>query len=271
MKTDLKPKTYLKKNIVNDHSILEFYQDDGLNYQIPLADGDDPKTGLTLGEKIIESDIFPEKVLEIGTGKYAPASFILLNNFENISIDGTEIDEYDYGVLNSIIQQNGLEDRFKNHLGNLFDPLVPGKYDLVYSNIALLPVPPKFNATHHDHGGYDGWLYLNEIIEKASTHLTKDGYLALVVFDFLGIHKRNSTSIPSLKERLHENGFIIVNEKPHYKYIRKNGATYQVLPHIKNVYPEALFYNAKKQLTPFSLTSDDLYVYYPFILAQKIG
>lgn len=86
------------------------------------------------------------------------------------------------------IQLNNFDNRFKIYQGNLFDALNENfkKYDLIYSNIAQLPLKSGEASSLHDHGGVDGWQFLDIIIDRASVFLNAEGYLAFMIFDFLG-------------------------------------------------------------------------------------
>lgn len=52
-----------------------------------------PSNGLFLGERLVSENLKISTALELGAGKYAPASFCLLANNENVLIDAVEIQD----------------------------------------------------------------------------------------------------------------------------------------------------------------------------------
>lgn len=234
------------------HSIMLGSNYLGMEVQIPLEDRHVPSCGLFLGEHLTGGKAEIKHGLEIGAGKYAPASFCAVCTHHKIKIDAVEVQSGDAQRLKRLVRQNGLEDRIKVYVGNLYDPIPIGsKYDLIFSNIAQMPLPKGRKANPHDHGGRDGWKFLSKIIEKAPDFLEEKGYLALAVFGFLGVRERNNRSIPSLFERLDENGFIPLKSYSFLRKMRWGGETHKSLEHITKLYPRARFYSADgKRINP---------------------
>ncbi len=175
----------------------------------------------------------------------------------------------DTSDLGKQILINSISQRFKNNLGSLFEPINFQNFDLIMSNVAQMPIDRISQATFHDHGGFDGWLYLDDIIRKSSFFLVRGGYLVLMIFDFLGIHERTSKSIPCLQERLEINGFRILDEYSYYKKVRKNGQTYRAIQQIKKIYPLATFYNFNNERISISENIEEAFVYLPCIISKK--
>lgn len=242
-------------------------------FSIPIKTSKIPSNGLFLGEKIVESKLDIVDCLEIGAGQYAPASFCLLASDSKSNIDLVEVDNGDYEKLYELIDSNAIDERSKCYCGNLFSPIPIGKkYDLIFSNIAQMPLEQGKPSKTHDHGGVDGWEYLNEIIKQAPNYLRPNGHLALMIFDFLGIEKRNNIKIKSAKERLMDAGFEIIKTLPYLKTIRHGGETEKALEYIFKIYPNAVLY--RKDLSTISydeyLRSDEknYFVAFQFVLAK---
>jgi len=222
------------------------------NIKIPLIDKKLPSAGMFMGEcltklKEIENKNIKFKTgLELGSGKYAPASFYALASFPELKIDAIEINAEEAAYLKKIIKLNGLEKRFKVYIGNLFKPIEKRnkKYDIIFSNISQLPLPKNIKEKTHDHGGNDGWKYLSKIIEESSKYLKNHGYLVLEVFNFLGIKRRTNPKIPCLFERLKNNNFIPKKIFSFRRKMRWGGETHKALEHIVKLYPKAKFYDS---------------------------
>ncbi len=235
--------------------------------KIPLINKRVPSNGLFLGEQLVNENLKIKAVLELGAGKYAPASFCLLATNKNIVVDAIEVQLEECVFLREIIALNNLKDRFKVYQGNLFNAFNDSrkKYDLIYSNIAQLPLRAGEISSFHDHGGVDGWCLLDVIIKQSSKFLSLKGYIALMVFDFLGIERRNNSLIPSLFERLVDRNFSVVKRVPYMKELRTGGETHKSLDYILEVYPEANFYNRNHiKIDPFKYLKNGLPVFLNF-------
>ncbi|MFH1548112.1 MAG: methyltransferase [Candidatus Omnitrophota bacterium] len=239
--------------------------------KIPLTSNRIPSNGLFLGEQIINANISVKRVLELGAGKYAPASFIILSAYSGISVDAVEIQGKEVKYLQGLIELNQLQKRFHIFAGNLFEPVAGLKYDLIYSNIAQLPLISDHKPNCHDHGGVDGWKWLTQIIELPPSSINLGGYLALMVFDFLGIEDRANQSTQSLKERLENAGFKIIKKSAYRRELRIGGQTHQALNHILRLYPGAKFYDQDSlRVDPNKGIKDGRSVFFDFqfVLAQ---
>jgi hypothetical protein len=241
----------------------------GDRVSIPLKTLKLPKNGLFMGECLLRSGLSFETGLEIGTGQYAPASFCFLASSDQIKIDGTEIDRGDIDALNKVIELNNLSDRFIVYSGSLYEPIKSKKYDVIFSNIAQLPKKPDQENIAHDHGGDDGWLFMSEIISEAPNHLNKNGYLALMAFDFLGIEERTNPEIPCLLERLNDSNFEIITIENYSVPMRPNGQTADSLSYIASTFPDAKFQDTEGISVKISdLFSTPLVTNFKFILAR---
>lgn len=241
----------------------------GEKVTIPLKTLKLPKNGLFMGECLLRSGLRFESGLEIGTGQYAPASLCLLASSDQIKIDGTEIDRSDIDALNKVIELNDLSDRFTVYSGSLYEPIGSKKYDVVFSNIAQLPKRPDQDNIAHDHGGDDGWLFMSDIISEAPKHLNKNGYLALMAFDFLGIEERTNPKTPCLLERLKNSNFEVVTIESYSVPMRPNGQTADSLSYIASIFPNAKFQDTRGS----SVEGNDLFftplvTNFKFVLAQ---
>lgn len=211
--------------------------------KIPLSSERIPSNGLFLGEQIVNANLSVRRALELGAGKYAPASFSILSAYSDISVDAVEIQGEEVKYLQGLIELNQLQKRFHILAGNLFEPVAGFKYDLIYSNIAQLPLVSDHKPNWHDHGGIDGWEWLAQIIKLSPAFINLGGHLALMIFDFLGIEDRANPSTQSLRERLENSGFKIMKKASYRRELRIGGQTHRALNHILQLYPEAKFYD----------------------------
>jgi methylase of polypeptide subunit release factors len=257
---------------INGERILEI-AGKGQRISIPLSTSKPPSNGLFLGEALLDADVSrAHNILEIGAGKYAPASFVLLSRFPAAVIDGVEIDSDDAESLKEIVASNNVGNRFKVFCGDMFDPVASKKYDLIVSNIAQMPLAPGAEPSSHDHGGEDGWKYLDMIVKNGCKHLAKNGLLALMAFDFLGIAQRNNPEIPCLEERLQKNGFNIISTKHYLRKVRKEGETFKAIKYILSLYPKMdVFDGASRPLKSKEAILDRSFsLKFCFVLAKKI-
>lgn len=244
----------------------------GANIKIPIASGNKvPGSGIFLGEELCKQSFRAESLIEIGAGAYAPASFFVAAAHKKIKIDLVEPNLSDLQTLDRIIKDNNLENRMKVLHSSLFERVRGNKYDLIISNIAQMPLASGVSESMHDHGGHDGWRWIERIINHIPSYLNKDGRIGLLVFEFLGIIKRANPVKPSLLERLSRKNIEIISSSTLRRQVRVGGVTERSLPHILNIYPDAPFYNKKSIcINPIkSLANDEpVFLDFYFIFAK---
>lgn len=173
-------------------------------------------------------------MLDLGCGEMGIISlFALIGNAKNVT--AVDIDDNCIFWLKHIKKENSLHnltilksDMFQN---------IQNKFDIIASNPPIMPMEHITMDNVHDSGGNNGRFYLTAIMQNALNYLTKDGYLFLSAFSFLGTDTKTGNQI-SLKEYAFELGyksFTIV--KKIIKPLSENSVTYQQLPYIKSIYP----------------------------------
>lgn len=241
--------------------------------KIPIISGTKmPYSGIFLGEELCKQHLRVSLVIEIGAGAYAPSSLFLVAAHKNIKIDLVELNFSDSQNLQRVIKDNGLQDVMRVLHGNLFEKVEGRKYDLIISNIAQMPLAPGVPESIHDHGGVDGWKWIDQIISHASDYLNEKGHIGLLVFEFLGIIQRENPVKPSLLERLSNHNFKITFSSKFRRQIRVGGETERSLSHILSIYPNAPFYNKRGIRVDFPKSlakSEPLFLDFYFILAKK--
>lgn len=243
------------------------------NIVIPLDSSRIPANGLFLGEHLVPLIPRISNALEVGAGKYAPASFCLLSQFPNISIDTVEILPEDVQYLKHVVSINRLGEKIHVLEGNMFQPIKNKRYELIFSNIAQMPLGSGDAHSTHDHGGEDGWRLLDELIMSSPKHLVPNGNLALMAFEFLGIDKRSNRNILSLSERLKIAGFSVTHNREYTRQIRSGGQTHRSLKYILELYPNSKFYDSSGNTTnPLKKTEHGLPVFlkFHFVLSKLV-
>ncbi len=209
---------------------------------IPIIDNKPPSSGLFLGAHLLPNDIQIGSALSVGCGENLPAELCGVALFQISHIDCTELDQKAILRARKIILQNGLSKRISIKKCNLF-PKSRLKYNLIFSDISQMPLPPGVAPNYHDYGGYDGWELINRIISQSGSHLMGGGYFSLFIFGFLGVESRTNSNIPSLRERLQSNNFRIIKRSKYRRKIRFGGVTHQSLEYIQKMYPLAKFFS----------------------------
>jgi len=136
------------------------------------------------GGALIDDPAAIESVLDLCTGSGCLA-ILASRNFPNARIDAVDISSGALEVAARNIADYGLEDRVTLHRGDLFQPLVDRRYDLIISNppyvdaegMADLPRECRAEPKIAFDGGADGLNIVRRIIEQAGRHLTPQGGL----------------------------------------------------------------------------------------------
>ncbi len=175
-----------------------------------------------------------------------PIELYIISKKQGIKLVHTvEIVKEEVKYAKEIIKINSLESILTIFHGSLFEPVDKFKYDLIFSNIAQMPLPEGDKIVPHDHGGRDGWEHLDKIISHSRNHLEKGGFLSLLVFDFLGVLDRRNPTILSLVERTSKNNLHLYKYNYYFRKIRFGGMTHNSLQYILDVYPYSIFYTEK--------------------------
>ena len=221
--------------IVN-HDGKKYFLYRGLKLELSES-GYIPKSGLLFDMILSPNNCNNKKVLDLGCGYLGILSIIAYINGAK-KIEAIDYDDNCVKWFKKIIADNNLNniscfksDYFKN---------VDNKdFDLILANP---PQMPMLDGTIHDSGGNDGRKYILEIFDQAFEHLSQNGSLYILLFDFLGINKKTSEQ-PTLMELALARGYSNVQVVCEvYKKINKGGITFENIPYIKTIYPNYDFY-----------------------------
>jgi ribosomal protein L3 glutamine methyltransferase len=130
----------------------------------------------------------PPRILELCTGSGCLAILAALA-FEAATIDATELSPDALAVAKRNVADYGLGDRVRLLQGDLFDPVVEHRYDLIIANPpyvtdeAVAAFPPEHRAEPNiaHAGGADGLDLIRRILDRAGDHLEPDGALIVEV------------------------------------------------------------------------------------------
>lgn len=191
-----------------------------------------PKSGL-LYDKVLARDICEnKKIIDLGCG-YLGIIGLISYLYGGRIIDSVDYDYECVKWFNKIIRDNNLQN-ISCWKSFWFDNVNSTDYDLIISNPPQMPMKEE---ALHDSGGLDGRKDIINILNNSINHLTKNGQLFILLFDFLGTNKRTSNQ-PSIFEIASNIGYkdikILLEET---KKILKNSVTYQNLEYIKTIYP----------------------------------
>jgi release factor glutamine methyltransferase len=122
-----------------------------------------------------------EKVLELGTGCGLLA---ILAAEEGAEVVATDINALAIGCARRNAVSHGVENRIDFRLGNLFEPVVGEKFDLIIFNPPYLPTSPE-EETGDILGkaweaGVDGRAVIDPFLDEVSAHLTDRGRFIFV-------------------------------------------------------------------------------------------
>lgn len=229
MRKEYKPFSNVKGFYINEGFLQS---DTGLNLRL-RKDGFVPKSGLIYNTVL--DDCAGKKVLDLGCGDLGILGVLARQNGA-MSVDSVDIDSNCVDWFNKLIDENAftnmhcyLSDNFSN---------VHNDFDMILTNLAQMPM---LEGSAHDSGGIDGRDNILEILNKSLEYLRQDGYLYMLLFDFLGIDKRTNNN-PSLEEIADKEGYknIEILESVD-KEIVKGSVTYDSIDHILDVYPKYNF------------------------------
>jgi ribosomal protein L3 glutamine methyltransferase len=136
------------------------------------------------GGSLIDDPLSVVTVLDLCTGSGCLA-ILASRNFPNADIDAVDISKDALAVAARNVRDYGLEDRLTLHQGDLFEPLVGRRYDLIVSNppyvdalgMASLPRECRAEPKLAFDGGADGLDIVRRILDEAPRHLTAEGGL----------------------------------------------------------------------------------------------
>ncbi len=136
------------------------------------------------GGSLIDDPLSVVTVLDLCTGSGCLA-ILASRSFPNADIDAVDISKDALAVAARNVRDYGLEDRLTLHQGNLFEPLVGRRYDLIISNppyvdalgMASLPRECRAEPKLAFDGGADGLDIVRRILDEAPQHLTAEGGL----------------------------------------------------------------------------------------------
>jgi ribosomal protein L3 glutamine methyltransferase len=128
------------------------------------------------------------RILELCTGSGCLAILAALA-FEEATVDATEISSEALAVARRNVADYGLGERVRLLQGDLFDPVVEHRYDLIIANppyvtdTAVAAFPPEHRAEPRvaHAGGADGLDLVRRILERAGDHLEPDGAVIVEV------------------------------------------------------------------------------------------
>lgn len=95
-------------------------------------------------------------------------------------VDAVEINPVAAGLARINVLINGAEDRVSVHCGDLYQPVLGERYDLVIANPPLLPFPDTIPYPLIGHGGPDGMRITWRILEGLAGALQTDGAAQLI-------------------------------------------------------------------------------------------
>ena len=224
---------YLEKT---DNSNCEYLFWNNSPYKIPVGPKRIiPKSGLCFFN-ILKDRVKNKNVLDLGCGEMGILSlFSIYHQAKNVL--AVDIDSECVNWLNTIKKMYKIKN-LEAKTSNMFEK-VTQHFDIIVSNPPIMPMQNITSDVVHDSGGKDGRLFLKTIMKEALNFLTPKGSLILSAFSFLGTNTRTNNDI-SLKEyaiSLGYTSFEIV--KQYNKILSSTSVTYQQLPYIKQIYPNA--------------------------------
>ena len=128
-----------------------------------------------------------ETVLEIGTGIGLAAVLAARAGCRVVATDVAPA-AVECAAANAVL--NNVADRLEVRLGDCFEPVRGGTFDLICASPPQMPTPPGREREDAravaDNGGVDGWALLDRVIAGAPAHLERGGRLVFTIFAFLG-------------------------------------------------------------------------------------
>ena len=165
----------------------------------------------------------PQSILDLcaGSGCIGIASAL---TFPQARLDLVELDPGAAIVCSRNLLRHQLRDRAKLSVGDLFDPVEDGRYDLIVSNPPYVPesewmdLPPEY---HHEPklaltGGVDGMDVVARILRNAADHLTTDGMLVCEIGGSREQFESRFPQFPAIWPEFEHGGdgvFLICREK----------------------------------------------------------
>ena len=179
----------------------------------------------------------PISILEIGTGR-GYLSIILTKTFSNI-IKAVAVDRNAHAIqlAQMNVALNDLNDRVEIRKGNMYNIIRSDEhFDFIFGALPQMPVTKKdlFNiqntsiAKYHlntSAGGFDGLYFVRKLVERAPSHLEKDGLLAHVQAEFS--HPDRTASY------MREAGLTVMGAKKRRKLLSETTLTQILKLHIE--------------------------------------
>lgn len=131
--------------------------------------------------------------LDMGTGTGFLA-IIMAGQNNNLRIVASDINQYSVELAKTNAKRNGLDAQIECVKGNLFEPVVNEKFDLIVCDPRQTPVPNKevdkqpsrLNFYLNTSGGNDGLEFIKDLVLKSPNHLNPNGKIQIVVVDYIG-------------------------------------------------------------------------------------
>lgn len=147
----------------------------------------------------VDNFVIPENstVLDLCTGSGIIALFMAKRARKVVAID-INPRAIEFAKLNA--ELNGVINKIKFKIGNLFDPVKGMKFDVITSNPPFEPTPSEYRNYLYSDGGKTGTSILREIIEHAPKHLFPDGSLQMISY----LREDQSDILSILKDKFEE-------------------------------------------------------------------
>lgn len=174
---------------------------------IPAGHGP-PRGGLLLSHNL--GDVAGKAVCDLGTDCYG------LNVVSSALLGaqtacGIERNPEAIAWLQAIVENNSLLHTVVRVLNSPTFSFTPAnQFDVIIGNLPMMPSLTE-NKTADDfyhYGGGDGWNVIQHYLNLIPLYLSKNGYIRLLLLDFLGIDERTSPEIPSAFERFEKCGLM---------------------------------------------------------------
>ena len=206
-----------------------------LNLVIKInPDGYTPRSGLVMTDFLNKVQVYGS-VYDIGTGECGIlAHYAKARGAKKV----VACDKDPYAVKHAAKSSN-MARQISWIVGDVYSPIKNvATFNLILSNPPQMPMPER--GPLHDYGGPDGRSIINEIIRECPRHLSTNGNLYLLCFDFLETKSRYGEKT-SISEFAASHGLHCSIEHTSIRIIRKGGQTEQNIHWIKMFYPEYEF------------------------------
>ena len=178
-----------------------------------------------------------KKVLDLGCG-YLSILGLIAMHYGAQSITSVDFDNKCLEWLTYIVKQNKIQNINIIQSDFFSNVEVNEKYDLILSNP---PHMPMVVGRLCDSGGIDSKKCIKQILVESYSHLSENGELYIMMFDFLGIDKayNNDCTLSEYAKKIGYSNIETVYEI--IKNINKGSITFECLDYIKQIYPNYNF------------------------------